>query len=175
MVITYQTQMAPNQNSHPPGINFSATRGQEIRYCDVANNRMRLEKYVFDNSKKRLYETIIIDETGSYRLNPEKNEAFFIKMTTSGPVWNFDDKVSTAWARQVNLTVEPEQFLGRTCDVVHLASSGNVWFWNEIPLKKELHTVTSEIDIEAYKIDENASIPVSLLQVPTGMKITSAD
>jgi hypothetical protein len=167
--------MTPNQYSHPPGVNIPATRGEEIRYCDLANNRMRLEEYVFEGSKKRLYETMIIDETGSYRLNPEKNEAFFIKMTTPGPVWNFDEKVSTAWARQVNLTVEPEQFLGRTCDVVHMASSGDVWFWNEIPLKKDLKSVTGEIEIEAYKIDENASIPVSLLQVPPEMKITAAD
>jgi hypothetical protein len=171
MIITYQTQMTPNQYSHPPGIMVSATRGQEIRYLDPNNKRMRLEKYVLENSGNRLYDTMIIDETGSYDLNPAKNEAVFTKMTTPGPVWNFDENVSTAWARQVNLTVDQQQFLGRTCDVVHMASSGNVWFWNEIPLKKELKTVGSEIDIEAYQIKEDASIPASLLQVPDGMSV----
>lgn len=173
MAITYQTQITANQISHPPGTMIPATRGREIRYLDLANNRMRLEKYVFEGSKQKLYETTIINQTGSYRLDAEKHEAFFTKMTTSNAVWNFDENVSVAWARQVNLTVGQEQFLNRTCDVVHMASAGNVWFWNEIPLKKELKTVTSEISVEAYQIQEDASIGESLLQVPSEMKIIS--
>src|SRR5262249_2287365 len=48
MIITYQTQSTPNQFVAPP-MRVGGTRGEEIRYLDLANNRMRLEKYVFGN------------------------------------------------------------------------------------------------------------------------------
>jgi hypothetical protein len=174
MIITYQTQSTPNQNTFPPGMRMGATRGEEIRYLDLANNKMRLEKYVFGNSGKKLYQTMIIDQTGSYRFEPGKNEAFFTPMTTPVPVWNFDQNVNTKWARERQLTVKPGQWLNRTCDVVSVGSGNNVWLWNEIPLKKEQKLVGSEIVIDAYRIQENASIDASMLQLPAEMKIRSA-
>jgi hypothetical protein len=153
---------------------IGATRGEEIRYLDLANNKMRLEKYVFGNSGKRLHQTIIIDPTGSYRFEPGKNEAFFTPMTTPVPVWNFDQNVNTKWARERKLTVKPGQWLDRTCEVVSVGTGNNVWLWNEIPLKKELKAVGSETVISAYRIQENAPIEVAMLQVPAEMKIMSA-
>jgi hypothetical protein len=173
-IITYQTQSTPNQYASPPGMRMAATRGEEIRYLDLANNRMRLEEYVFGNSGKRLHQTIIIDQTGSYRFEPGKNEAFFTPMTTPVPVWNFDQNVNTKWARERGLTVKPGQWLNRTCDVVSVGTGNNVWLWNEIPLKKEQKFVGSDTVINAYRIQENASIEVSMLQVPAEMKIMSA-
>jgi hypothetical protein len=75
-----------------------ATLGEEIRYLDSANDRMRLERYILSGAGKKLYQTTIINQTGSYRLDPAKNEAVFVKMATPVPVWNFDDNISVAWA-----------------------------------------------------------------------------
>ncbi len=171
MIITYQTQSTPNQYASPPGMRIAATRGEEIRYLDLANNRMRLEKSVFGNSGKKLYQTMIINQTGSYRFEPGKNEAFFTKMSAPVPVWNFDQNVNTTWARERGLTVKPGQWLNRTCDVVSVGSGNNVWLWNEIPLKKEQKLVGSDIVISAYRIQENSSVEAAMLQVPAEMKI----
>src|SRR5262249_48551900 len=137
-------------------------------------NRMRLEKYVFINSAKKLHQAIIIDQTGSYRLDPVKNEAFFTPMKAPVPVWNFDQNVNTKWAREVNLTVKPGQWLQRPCEVVSVGTGNNVWLWNEIPLKKEQKLIGSDLVIDAYRIQENGSIEASMLQVLPEMKITSA-
>lgn len=174
MIITYQTQSAPGQHALPPGVRVPPTLGEEIRYLDLANNRMRLEEYVFGNSGKKLQLTMIIDQTGSYRFEPGTNEAFFIPMTTPVPVWNFDQNINTKWARERQLTVKPGEWLGRTCEVVSVGSGNNVWLWNEIPLKKEQKLVGSEILVSAYRIQENASVEESKFQVPPGMKIRSA-
>jgi hypothetical protein len=170
-VVTYQTQITPNQYASPPGMRMPATRGEEIRYLDLASNRVRLEKYVFDKSGKRLYNTLIMDQTGSYSLDPAKNEAAFTAMTTPVPVRNFDQNVNTAWARERGLTVKTGEWLGRPCDIVYLASAGDVWLWHDIPLKREVKSVTSDMTIEAYRIQENVPIADSLLQVPAGMKV----
>ena len=50
------------------------TLGEEVRYLDLANNRMRLEEYVLSRSGKKLDHTTIVDQTGSYRLDPAKNQ-----------------------------------------------------------------------------------------------------
>ena len=171
MIITYQTQTTPNQFASPPGMRLAAVRGEEIRYLDLANNRMRLEEYVLGSSGKKLQLTMIIDQTGSYRFEPGKNEAFFTRMTTPVPVWNFDQNVNSKWARERNLTIKPGQWLNRTCDVVSIGTGNNVWLWNEIPLKKEQKFVGSDMVIEAYRIQEDASIEASMLQVPAEMKI----
>jgi len=85
MIITYETQTTPNQYSAPPGMGAGAVRGEEVRYLDLANNRMRLEEYALVNSAKKLQLTMIVDQTGSYRIEPGKNEALFTPMTT--PDW----------------------------------------------------------------------------------------
>lgn len=174
MAITYQWQTTANQFVTPPGMRMAPVVGEEIRYLDLANNRMRLEKYVLEGKGKRLHQTMIIDQTGSYRLDPTKNEAFLIPMTKPVPVWNFDDNINTAWAREVRLTVDPGEWLGRKCDVISLASAGKVWLWNDIPLKKEQKIVGRETIIQAYRIQENTAIDASLLQVPEGMRVRSA-
>jgi len=174
MIITYQTQATPSQNMFPRGVRLAPTVGEEIRYLDLANNRMRVEKFVLGNSGKRLHQTMIIDQTGSYRFTPDKNEAVFIPMKTPVPVWNFDQNINTTWARERGLTVKSGKWLDRSCEVVSHGSGNNVWLWNEIPLKKEQKQVGSETVIGASRIQETASIEASMLQLPERMEIKSA-
>lgn len=117
---------------------------------------------------------MIIDETGSYRFAPGTNEAVFVQMKTPVPVWNFDQNINTKWAREVQLTIKPGKWLDRECEVVSHGSGNNVWLWNEIPLKKEFKQVGSETIISATRIQEDASIAASKLQLPEGMEIKSA-
>jgi hypothetical protein len=174
MMIAYQTQTTANQFSAPPGMRGGPTVGEEIRYLDLVNKRMRLEQYVLSGSGKKLYQTMIINRTGSYRLDPAKNEAVYILMAKAVPVWSFDDNINLAWAREHGLTVQPGEWLGRKCDVIGLGGDGKVWLWNDIPLKKEKKNIGSETTIQASRIEENAEIDASLLELPEGMAVRSA-
>lgn len=52
MIITYQTQSTPSQGMFPPGVRLAPTLGQEIRYLDLANNRMRIENTSLRNRER---------------------------------------------------------------------------------------------------------------------------
>jgi len=75
--------------------------------------------------------------------------------------------------RPGQVIIGPDTILDKPCTVVEIFGSLRTWYWNRIPIKKQVigSGMTTKIEDVAISIEENYAVSSSEFEVPDGIKL----
>lgn len=133
----------------------------------ISNTIMSLN---IKNSERNAGDTIhemIIKKAGfMYKINLDDGTGFKISRSETLPL-NLDA------LRPGQVIAGTDVVLDRPCTIVEVFGSLRTWYWNRIPIKKEVIGTSTTKNVEEYAvfIDENYMVRKNEFDIPEGVKI----
>lgn len=118
------------------------------------------------NSGDTIREMLIKKDAFIYKINLNDGSGFKLSRSETLPL-NLDA------LRSGQVVIGPDTILNRPCLIIEIFGSLRTWYWNRIPIRKQVigTGMTSKIEDYAISIDENYVPNKNEFEIPEGIKM----